>query len=141
MRYLGIDYGTKKVGIALSDENGTMGFPYAILANDPDLLPALQKLIAQRSVGAIVMGESLAYDGSENAVAHEAKAFALRLTEATGIAISWEPEVLTTREARRAHEPEAKSRKPVEHVAVDDSAAALILTSFLGRKPNVEGGM
>ncbi len=134
MRYLGLDYGTKKVGIALSDENGTMGFPHAIFPNDSELLPKLSALIAERGVGGIVAGESIAFDGSENPVAHEAKAFARRLTDATGIAVSWEPEVLTTREARRAHEPEAKSRKPVEHVAVDDSAAALILTSFLSRQ-------
>lgn len=133
MRYIGIDYGTKKVGIALSDENGTMGFPHAILPNDPSLLSAVSAIIAEKEVGAAVMGESIAFDGSENPVAHEAKAFASRLTDATGIAVSWEPETLTTREARRMHEPAEKTRKPSSKEAVDDSAAALILTSFLSR--------
>lgn len=136
MRYLGIDYGTKKVGVALSDENGTMGFPHAILPNDPELLSKFQALIAEREVGGIVMGESIAFDGSENPVAHEAKAFAAKLTDATGIAVSWEPETLTSREARRMHEPMEKTRKPVVHEAIDDAAAALILTSFLSRPKN-----
>ncbi|MBP6860321.1 MAG: Holliday junction resolvase RuvX [Candidatus Pacebacteria bacterium] len=133
MRYLGIDYGTKKVGLALSDENAQMGFPRGILPNDPELLPKIIALIAERSVGGIVMGESLALDGSENPVAHEAKTFATRLTDATGIAVSWEPEVFTTREARRMQEPSERSRKPQSRADVDDSAAALILTSFLSR--------
>lgn len=133
MRYLGIDYGTKKVGLAISDERGTMGFPHAILPNTPELLSQVVALIAEKEIGGIVMGESIAFDGSENPVAHDAKAFASTLSEATGIAVSLEPETFTSREARRMHESSEKTRKPLNHDAIDDRAAALILTSFLSR--------
>ena len=133
MRHLGLDYGTKKVGVALSDEAGTMGFPHEILPNNPELLGTLTALVAEKGVGAIVMGDSIAFDGTENPVAHEARAFAGKLTDATGIAVSWEPETLTSREARRMHEPREKTRKPASKAAIDDSAAALILTSYLSR--------
>ena len=58
MRYLGVDYGSKKVGLALSDEQGTMGFPYAVVANTPRLVDELCARIAKENVGAVVIGES-----------------------------------------------------------------------------------
>lgn len=129
MRYLGIDYGTKKIGLALSDEAGTMGFPHGILPNDSVALDALVELIREQHVEAIVMGESLNFSGAENPVAKEARAFAERLTEATGIRVALEPEILTTQEARRDYEGVHQARSG----NVDDSAAALILTSYLSR--------
>lgn len=133
MRYLGIDYGSKRVGIALSDENGTMGFPHSIISNTPKLVEEVCALIAKENVGAIVIGESRTLAGGENPIATEARAFADGIKERIGTPIYYESEVFTSVEARRAPEKEAKSRKPKRHTAVDDSAAALILTSFLSR--------
>lgn len=129
MRYLGIDYGTKKIGLALSDEAGTMGFPHSILGNDSRTLDEVVALIAKERVEAIVMGESMGLSGEENPVAKEAKRFAVQLIEETGVPVYFEPEMYTTQEARRDFEG--------VHVAksgnVDASAAALILTSYLSR--------
>jgi putative Holliday junction resolvase len=133
MRYLGIDYGTKRVGLALSDEAGTMGFPHTILANTPKLLEELCALIAREKVGAVVMGESLMLAGGENPVAKYARALGTELAARTGAPVHYESEVFTSAEARRAPEKEIKSRSPKQHIAVDASAAALILTSFLSR--------
>lgn len=129
MRYLGIDYGTKKIGLALSDEAGTMGFPHSILPNDSGALDELVALISEQHVEAVVMGESLDFSGAENPVAKEARAFAAQLAEAAGVRVAFEPEMLTTQEARRDYEGvhQAKSGN------VDASAAALILTSYLSR--------
>lgn len=128
MKHLGIDYGTKRVGIALSDEAGVMGFPHATLPNDPLLLETVKNLVALERVGAIVMGESLNFKGEENPVAKEARAFAQVLEEETGLTVFYEPEMLTTQEARRDFEG-ARTKG-----AVDASAAALILTSFLDKR-------
>ena len=56
MRYLGVDYGSHKVGLALSDECGTMGFPHAIVPNTRELAGDLAALVAEQSVGAVVIG-------------------------------------------------------------------------------------
>jgi putative Holliday junction resolvase len=129
MRYLGIDFGTKKVGLALSDEAGTMGFPHSLLPNDGRLLDAVAALAANESVGAVVMGESRAYGGNENPVAKEARAFGEALAARTGLPLAYEPEMLTTQEARRMPDGSRMKGEP----AVDASAAALILTSYLTR--------
>jgi putative Holliday junction resolvase len=133
MRYLGIDYGSKKVGIALSDEAGTMGFPHAILANTPKLIDELCALIAKEDVGAVVMGESRTLSGGENPVATEARALGSLITERAGLPVFYESEVFTSAEARRAPAKQVKSRSPKRKENVDASAAALILTSYLSR--------
>lgn len=129
MRYIGIDYGSKKVGIALSDEEGMMGFPYATLTNSAGLVDELAKLIAERQVGAVVMGESRNFSGEDNPVAQEARGFAARLTKLTGILVHFEPETYTTQEARRYPDGTRMPGSP----DVDAAAAALILTSYLER--------
>lgn len=129
MRYLGIDFGTKNVGLALSDEAGTMGFPHAVLPNDGRLLAAVEQLIVKEKVEAVVMGESRAYSGGENPIAQEARAFGEELATRSGVPLLYEPETLTTQEARRMPDGSRMKGEP----AVDASAAALILTSYLSR--------
>ncbi len=133
MRYLGIDYGTKKVGLALSDEAGTMGFPYGIVQNSDSLLETVAGIIAQEGVGAIVMGESRDFAGAENPVASHARAFAQVLEKRTGISVAYESEIFTSALARRQYAREEKSRATKEMPHVDDSAAAIILTDYLSR--------
>ena len=126
---MGIDFGTKKVGIAFSDEAGQMGFPYGILPNDGRLIDEILKLIERKDVGGVVMGESLDYAGNEHKVAKVAKEFAHLLEQRSGLRAEFEPEMLTTQEARRDFEGVRVPGSP----DVDASAAALILTSYLSR--------
>ena len=134
MRYLGVDYGTKRVGLALSDEAGTMGFPHAVVPNTPRLADDLSALIARENVGAVVMGESRDLKGGENKVALEVQALGEELALRAGVPVAYESEVFTSALARRQHERVGKSRAPKARVAVDASAAALILTSYLDRR-------
>lgn len=133
MRYLGIDYGTKRIGLALSDEAGAMGFPHAIIANTPRLVDDLCALIAKENIGAVVMGESRTLAGRENPIAAAARALGRQLAARAGVPIFYESEVYTSALARRAPAKEGKSRAPKARGAVDASAAALILTSYLSR--------
>lgn len=133
MRYVGIDYGSKRVGIALSDENGTMGFPHAILPNTRGLEDELLALVSRENVGAIVIGESLTLGGAQNPIARAAHELGDMLAARTGLPVAYESEVFTSAEARRAPEEVGKTRSPKRHDAVDDSAAALILTQYLSR--------
>ncbi len=129
MRYMGIDYGTKKVGLAFSDEDGTMGFPFDIVPNDAKLSDALSLLVEDQHIDGIVIGESRDFSGNLNPVANAARALGEELSERTGVPVFYEPEMLTTQEARRDFEG-VHSHKRGD---VDSSAAALILTSYLSR--------
>jgi putative Holliday junction resolvase len=143
MRYLGVDYGSKKIGLALSDEAGTMGFPHTIIPNTPRLIDELCALIAKENIGAVVIGESRNLAGGENPIAKDARALGSLISERTGTPIFFESEVFTSTEARRAPSPAeggsafgGKGRKPraaKPRANVDASAAALILTSYLSR--------
>lgn len=133
MRYLGIDYGSKKVGLALSDEDGTMGFPHTILQNTPRLVDEIRALIDKENVGVVIIGESRNLAGGENPIAEDARALGSLITEQTGAPVFYESEVFTSAEARRAPAKEGKSRAPQKRVNVDSSAAAIILTSYLSR--------
>ena len=137
MRYLGIDYGTKKVGLALSDENGRMGFPHAIISNTPRLVSELSALIAREKVGAVVIGESRSLAGGDNPIAAAARSLGESLGRETGVPVSYESEVYTSVEARRPPEKVSKTRAARRHVEIDASAAALILTSYLSRHHGV----
>ncbi len=133
MRYLGIDYGSSKIGLALSDEAGMMGFPHAIVSNTPRLIDDVAALIAKENVHAVVVGESRDLSGKENPIAEDARAFGMLLTERTGVPVYFESEVFTSAEARRSPAKEGKSRSPRSRKPVDASAAAIILTSYLTR--------
>lgn len=133
MRYLGIDYGSKKIGLALSDEAGTMGFPHTIIPSTPHTVEEVCALIAKENIGAVVIGESLDLAGTENPIARDARTLGEHIAERAGVPVFYESEVFTTAEARRAPAKVQKSRKTKQHPAVDASAAALILTSYLSR--------
>jgi putative Holliday junction resolvase len=133
MRYLGIDFGTKRVGLALSDESGSMGFPHAVVPNDGRLIDYVRDLIERKEVETVVIGDSVDFAGNANPVRAKAKAFAVELEHTTNVEVVWEPEALTTQEARR--DPEGiRITGQQAREAVDASAAALILTSYLSHK-------
>ncbi|NCN52752.1 Holliday junction resolvase RuvX [Candidatus Parcubacteria bacterium] len=121
---MGIDYGTKKLGVAFSDETGTMAFPHDTIPNDDKLLSVIESLIEEKGVIELVIGYSLGRDGLPNAVQEAIDEFAGDITLRTGIPIHFEPEQYTTQEAMRLQGKNAKT---------DASAAAIILNSFLTR--------
>ncbi|OHA82743.1 MAG: hypothetical protein A3B07_01330 [Candidatus Yonathbacteria bacterium RIFCSPLOWO2_01_FULL_43_27] len=127
MRYLGVDYGTKRVGIAVSDEGGTLAFPYAILDNSKALLGNVEDICSRESIETIVVGESVDYKGNPNIVMKEIEQFIIELRSRVTVPIITEREFLTTQQARFFQQ---------EKERVDDSAAAIILQSYLDRKNN-----
>lgn len=134
MKHLGVDYGTKKIGLALSDDAGTMGFPHSIIPNSPKAADRICELIAKEDVRALVIGDSRDYSGAKNPAAVGAEALGTHVSGRCGVPVFYENEVLTTAEAKRPPAKETKSRSPKKQEAVDASAAALILTSYLTRQ-------
>ena len=144
MRYLGVDYGSKKVGLALSDEAGTMGFPHTVIPNTSKAVEHICAIMAKEDVRALVVGNSLNYEGKENPIAKGAKGLGEEVAERCGVPVFYEWEGFTSAEARRTPTPAEggpafggkgrKSRIPKTYKNVDASAAALILTSYLTRQ-------
>ena len=122
---MGIDYGTKRVGIALSDESGAMAFPHIVLDNDARLLEKIVDLAKERKVGMIVIGHSLDRDGQPNPVHSLVEELIGDLTLRVGVPIHLEPEQYSTKEALRDQGRTAQT---------DASAAAIILNSFITKK-------
>lgn len=124
---MGIDYGSRKVGLAFSDELGTMGFPFEVVPNDARLSDALALLVQTQNIGTVVIGESRDFSGNKNPIANPARALGDELFERTGVPVVYESETYTTQEARR--DPEGVYTN--KNGNVDAQAAALILTSYL----------
>ena len=123
MKYLGIDYGAKRVGIALSDDSGSVAFPHGMFPNDARLLDAVSALAREKGIGAVVMGESKDKDGNDNPVMEDARRFAARVEEALSIPVHFELEYYSSFEARRH----------ADDSFVDARAAAVILNRYLER--------
>ena len=125
MRIMGIDYGSKKVGIAFTDESGSMAFPHAVVPNTPKLLDVIVGLIHEKAVGEIVIGHSLDKEGKPNAVHAAVEALILDITLATGTPVHLQPEQFTT---------QAAIRLQGKNTQTDASAAALILDGYLTKR-------
>lgn len=123
---MGIDYGTKRVGVALSDESGRMAFPHIVLDNDIKFLEKLEALIQERGVKEIIIGHSLGRDGTPNALHIEVEELISDLTLRVGLPIHLHPEQYSTQEAMIGQGRNAQT---------DASAAAIILNSFITKKP------
>lgn len=123
-KIIGIDFGTKRVGVAVSDESGSVAFPRATIQNDSRLVPTIVALVQQEHATTVVIGESRNWSGEENPVMKDVKAFVAELTKATDVAIHYEPEFYSSKEARREG----------QQGSVDAQAATIILNSFITKQ-------
>src|SRR5262249_34574308 len=95
VKRIGIDYGTKRVGVAVSDASGAVAFPKMTLANDRMLMSSLKELVAAEGIEEIVLGESMGPKGDNSVMAH-IRRFARELERETGCAVVYEPEFYTS---------------------------------------------
>jgi len=121
---MGIDYGKKRVGVALSDDSGRMAFPHVVLPNDDALLPELCARIEAHKIVAVVVGQSKNLHGQDNPIQKDISVFCDQLKAACEVDIYLEPEMFSTQEAAAA---------TMEKNEKDAAAASIILNSFLAR--------
>lgn len=143
MRYMGIDFGSKRVGVALSDEGNSFALPLAVLPNDKNLLSEIQKICDANDVGCVVMGESKDFNGKDNPIMEQINNFVAEISMTMPeIRVEMEPEFFTSAHAERLgnrrpdREVERTRQKKVKNEMLDASAAALILKSFLEKHDN-----
>jgi len=127
MRYLGIDYGQKRVGLALSDTEGLLGMPFKTIENK-DLIKNLKKIIKEENITVIVLGLPLNLKMEETAQTKIVLAFKTDLKkQIKDVVIELENEFLTSVQAE-------KWGATGENI--DSSSAAIILQSYIDRKKN-----
>lgn len=137
MRHLGIDYGSKRVGIAISDEEGSFAFPYKILSNNMELVDAIHNICGTEEISAIVLGESHDLSGKPNKIMGSIEEFKRNIEAELELPVYFQKEFMTTVEARGREGKEINNAKKVgkdKQVGADASAAALILQRFLDKR-------
>ena len=134
IRYLGVDLGTRRVGVAVSDELGltAQALPTLEVATEEDALAAIRGLIDRYDVQEVVVGLPKNMNGTLGPAADRALGFARRLEEGGPTKVTMWDERLTSRAAERLL-IEADVRRAKRKRAVDQMAAVLILQGFLDR--------
>jgi putative Holliday junction resolvase len=134
-RTMALDYGERRIGVALSDPTGTIASPLTTLQRRPGKRPPwpeIGRLVSVHEVSAAVVGLPLDLSGDETDWTREVRAFGADLARRTGLPVHWVDERLTSVAAERAvrgmglrkRERESKER-------IDAAAAALILAAWL----------
>jgi putative Holliday junction resolvase len=132
MRILAMDHGTKRMGIALSDELGMMAHPLELIAAQPfkDFLSRLKGIIKEKQVELILVGMPRNMDGSYGVAALKVQEFVAVLKEAIVIPIKTWDERLTSVQANRFL-IQSEVRREQRKGKVDQAAAAILLQSYL----------
>lgn len=139
MRFLGIDYGTKRVGLALSDDGGTLAFPYKIIPNNLELVDAVHNICGTEEISAIILGESHDLSGQPNKIMGSIEEFKRNIEAELDLPVYFQNEFMTTIEARGRAGKEKNNARKIEQIkkaSADASAAALILQRYLDKKNN-----
>lgn len=137
-RLMGLDLGTKTIGLALSDSSRTAATPVDVIrrtkfTND---LKKLLLLTEQNDVSAIVIGLPINLDGSEGPRAQATRAFARNLSRHTDLPIAfWDERLSTVAAERTLLEADASRKRRAE--VIDKMAAAFILQGALDRLANI----
>jgi putative Holliday junction resolvase len=135
-RFLGLDVGSKRIGVAVSDELGLTAQPVMTLEtrrNRRDDLRSIARLARKYEVAGIVVGRPLHLSGENSPRAIRTERFAAELGELSGLPIHLWDERLTTHEAHQLLYEAGRKRQEHKDV-VDQVAATLILQSFLDHR-------
>jgi putative Holliday junction resolvase len=136
VRALGLDLGTKRIGVAVSDRSGTVAGPLTVLARSGDEArdhARIRALVAEEEAELVVVGLPLSMDGSVGRAAAAAAAEVERLASVVGVPVETYDERLTTVSAHRTL-TEAGLDERARRRVVDKVAAAVILQGWLDRR-------
>ncbi len=132
MRLLGVDYGTKRIGLAISDAKRGMAFPLATHERRGEAQDArdLRQLVLEEEVGGIVLGLPVRTTGTEGRKAAEARAFGAWLERTTGVKVVFWDERFTTTDAEQLLQAAGLTSKR-RKARLDMVAAQIMLQSYL----------
>jgi putative Holliday junction resolvase len=130
MRWLGIDYGDSRIGLAISDELGSFAIPYRTLQRNPKTSDEIRQIVESERITGILIGLPKNMNGTLGSSAAKSKEFGLQLQAALAIKIVFWDERLTTIEAQKALHSAGKNTKQSKKV-LDQVAAQILLQSYL----------
>lgn len=134
--YLGIDFGTKRIGLALGNSMTGMARPLTVLPNNGGFFETMNKLIKEWQVSHLILGLPLTMDGEEQEVTRQVKKFAKKLTNQCQLPVAFVDERLSSFEAERQFKTlrQNNQAKAKNKEQIDAMAAQIILQSFLDQK-------
>ncbi|MCK5564942.1 MAG: Holliday junction resolvase RuvX [Planctomycetes bacterium] len=132
MRYLAIDLGQKRTGLAICDAGETIASPLCLITDQPSLISRVKKIVVAEDAGAIVVGLPLNMDGSEGDPVKNVRNFAKDLAKEVDLPIHFQDERLTSFDAEQKLAGEFTRKKKKKRL--DAIAAASILQAFLDEK-------
>ncbi len=124
-RFLGIDYGTKRVGTALTDQERQMAFPDEVLTNDSHLIEKIQNKIKKENITKVIIGESKNYKMEDNAIMSDIIDLKDVIEKTMEIDVVLEPEFMSSMQAEKIQG---------KNDMIDASAAAIVLQSYLDKR-------
>ncbi len=133
MRYLAIDYGQKRTGLAICDREEMLASPFAVLENPKEVLAKISATVEKEEIEAIVVGLPLNMDDTQGAQAKQVLKFAEQLKSIVGVPIHFQDERLSSFAAEEKLSVAELTRKKKKK-RLDAVAAAEILQAFLERK-------
>ena len=133
MRYLAVDYGQKRTGLALCDDSEKIASPLAVLIGQKNFITQIVEIIKQENIGAVVLGLPLNMDDSEGPQAKRVRDFADRLKKHIEVEIYFHDERLSSFIAEKKLAGTQMTHKGKKK-RIDAIAAAAILQSFLEKK-------
>ena len=141
MKTLGIDFGERRIGLALSDPEGRFALPLRTLERTDDraAIERIRDIVIEEGVSRLVVGEPRRpVDGGETAAGRRVRSFGAKLARATGLPIEWIDESLTSHEAetRLREAGFARGRRALK---LDALAAQIVLQEALDRRPPRDG--
>jgi putative Holliday junction resolvase len=142
MRILAVDFGEKRIGLAVSDETGEIVVPVGVVSrrNDSQAASEVAAAAREREVGLFVVGLPVSpEDGRDSAFATRARNFARRLAESSGLPVELHGEALTSLSAEGTLR-EAGGRPDRRRAALDAESAAVILRDWLSSRPAGSAG-
>ncbi len=138
---LGLDWGERRLGVAVADEQARVATPLTTLpwTGRKDLRAALEALVAERDPVAFVVGWPLELDGHEGPACEKVRGFIDRLTGWFGRPVHRQDERLTTAQAGRARQETGTDERSGRRKGVDDRlAATLLLQAWLDRTDTLQ---
>jgi putative Holliday junction resolvase len=132
MRILALDHGTKRIGVAVSDETKTIALPLEYIPAEPfaDFLERLKKILHEKQIDQILIGMPRNMDGSYGPAAQKVEVFIAALKSAVAVPIKTWDERLTSTMANRVL-VQGNVRRDKRKQKVDAMAAAILLQSYL----------
>ena len=130
MRYLGIDYGDRRTGLAVGDSGQTIVSPLAVLPTDGALAQRIGQIVAEEAIEGVVLGLPLNMDNTEGPQARKVRRFAQLLADTVSVPIHFQDERLSSFEAADQLSGLSLTRKG-RRKRLDAVAAAAILRAFL----------